>query len=133
MANTDYDPHRTVHCVTRMLQRKVSLDLIARELNVSLTTVQRDRANRGRSIHCCWWLNGEEQLEVQEESGALEIGKRVRIIREPHFGSFASIVGLPPEPQMIPSEAKVRVADLELPDGTRITLPRANLERAGGS
>lgn len=74
---------------------------------------------------------GWQQLEIQEESGSLELGTRVRIIREPHFGSFASIVGLPHEPQLIPSEAKVRVAELELPDGTRITLPRANLERIG--
>ena len=77
-------------------------------------------------------LQGDWQQEtVAEETGALEIGTRVRIIREPNFGSFARIVELPQEPQIIPTEAKVRVATLELEDGSRLTLPRANLERVG--
>lgn len=77
-------------------------------------------------------LEGEwEQQLVVEETGALEIGTRVRIIREPNFGCFAHIVELPHEPQDIPTEAKVRVATLKLEDGSLLTLPRANLERVG--
>ena len=77
-------------------------------------------------LHGSW----ETQERVQE-TGALEVGSQVRIIREPHFGSFATVVELPHEPQPIPTEAKVRVAGLKLADGSMVMLPRANLERVG--
>lgn len=61
--------------------------------------------------------------------GGMRIGGMVRIIREPHFGEVAKIVSLPEKPVMIPSEAKVRVVEIEtLIGGERITLPRANVE-----
>ena len=44
LGDASYVEEHRLEFVARMLQRKVSLDLIARELNVSLTTVQRDRA-----------------------------------------------------------------------------------------
>ncbi|MEW6277484.1 MAG: hypothetical protein AB1758_02595 [Candidatus Eremiobacterota bacterium] len=58
----------------------------------------------------------------------LDPGAPVRIIREPHFGALAKVVELPVELTGIPTEARVRVAVLELEDGTRTTVPRANLE-----
>jgi hypothetical protein len=58
----------------------------------------------------------------------LDIGAWVRIIRQPHFGALARVVGLPVELTRIPTEALVRVAELELEDGQRLVLPRANLE-----
>lgn len=57
-----------------------------------------------------------------------DVGAPVRIIREPHFGSLARVVGLPVELTVIPTGARVRVADIELEDGSRMTIPRANLE-----
>jgi hypothetical protein len=56
------------------------------------------------------------------------IGARVRIIRQPHFGVIARIRALPSESVTIESGAVVRVMDVELPDGTVHTLPRANVE-----
>lgn len=57
-----------------------------------------------------------------------EIGAPVRIIREPNFGSLATVVALPVGLTEIPTGAKVRVADIELENGSRMTIPRANLE-----
>lgn len=62
------------------------------------------------------------------EQGVLEIGTRVRIIREPHFGEIGEVVDLPAELQEIETGAKVRVLTVKLRDGTLFTLPRANVE-----
>ncbi len=59
-------------------------------------------------------------------------GAAVRLIREPHFGALARVVALPIELTEIPTGARVRVADVELSGGQRITLPRANLELIEG-
>jgi hypothetical protein len=61
------------------------------------------------------------------ESG-LEINTLVRIIRQPHFGLLGKVVALPVELQLIETESKVRVLEVELEDGQRVTLPRANVE-----
>jgi hypothetical protein len=58
----------------------------------------------------------------------LDIGTPIRIIREPYFGALATVAGLPPELTEIPSGAMVRVLDATLPDGRRVTVPRANVE-----
>lgn len=55
-------------------------------------------------------------------------GTLVRIIREPHFGAIARIVELPIEPTKVETESKVRVAVVELEDGSKLLVPRANLE-----
>jgi hypothetical protein len=62
----------------------------------------------------------------------LAIGVPVRLIREPNFGHLGKVVGLPVQPEVIPSGAKVRCAEIELSDGTKMTLPRANLELIEG-
>ncbi len=56
------------------------------------------------------------------------IGSRVRIIREPYFGGLGKVVDLPAELEAIETEAKVRILVVELDDGTRVRLPRANVE-----
>ncbi len=56
------------------------------------------------------------------------IGARVRIIRQPHFGTIATIAALPSEPAVVESGATVRIMQVTLPDGTTHTLPRANVE-----
>ncbi|MCK4416839.1 MAG: hypothetical protein KAV99_01570, partial [Candidatus Latescibacteria bacterium] len=66
--------------------------------------------------------------EGQQESGGLEIGTQVRIIREPYFGALGKVASLPSELQKIETEAKVRVVEVELEKGTRVILPRANVE-----
>lgn len=58
----------------------------------------------------------------------LEVGSRVRLIREPGFGRLGTVSALPAGVHAVECEALVRVAEVELPDGTRVTVPRANLE-----
>ena len=58
----------------------------------------------------------------------MEIGTPVRIIREPYFGVLGKVIALPPELHKIETEAEVRVVEVELEDGIRVILPRANVE-----
>ena len=59
---------------------------------------------------------------------ALDIGAPIRIIREPYFGKLGRVSGLPVELQELETEAKVRVLEVELEDGKKVVLPRANVE-----
>jgi len=61
------------------------------------------------------------------ETGVKE-GDEVRIIREPYFGKLGWVKALPPELREIETGAKVRIMDVELVDGTVVTVPRANVE-----
>jgi len=58
----------------------------------------------------------------------LEIGNLVRIIREPYFGMLAKVNKLPSDLCTLPTEAKVRVVEVETEAGVKLTLPRANVE-----
>ncbi len=64
-------------------------------------------------------------------NAGLTIGSTVRIIREPGFGRLGVVRGLPPEPRKVESEAKVRVAEIELSGGEKMTVPRTNVEVIG--
>ena len=66
----------------------------------------------------------EEPVKV----GELTIGTPVRLIRAPYFGRLGRVVALPPEPQTIETETQTRVAEVELVNGERVIVPRANLE-----
>jgi hypothetical protein len=68
----------------------------------------------------------------QDLTQGLVKGTPIRIIREPYFGMLAEIVDLPPELQVIESEAKVRILRAKLEDGTMVTVPRANVEMIEG-
>lgn len=61
------------------------------------------------------------------ETGVV-VGDEVRIIREPYFGKIGRIKALPSELKEIETGAKVRIMDVELSDGTIVTVPRANVE-----
>lgn len=74
-----------------------------------------------------WEKQAEEPPDLE-----LAIDAPVRLIREPGFGRLAKVVGLPVQPERIPTGAKVRVAEVELGDGTRFRVPRANLELIEG-
>ncbi|HOJ85802.1 MAG TPA: hypothetical protein PLN68_02640 [Elusimicrobiales bacterium] len=58
----------------------------------------------------------------------MEIGDKVRIIREPYFGLIGKVSKLPPEPTIIPTESHVRVLEVELDGGEKVMVPRANVE-----
>ncbi|MDQ1318147.1 MAG: hypothetical protein QG588_1804 [Candidatus Poribacteria bacterium] len=69
----------------------------------------------------------------QELQGFLSIGSEIRIIRDPHFGEFATVSDLPVELQELETEAKVRVLKVKIKrTGDEIILPRANVEIVGG-
>jgi hypothetical protein len=63
-----------------------------------------------------------------EEGGMLQIGTRLRAIREPYFGRLGRCTALPPGLETLSTEARVRVLEVEFDDGQRAILPRANVE-----
>jgi len=67
------------------------------------------------------------QKQNVAESG-LELGMAVRIIRQPRFGAIGKVTSLPVELQLVESEAKVRVLEVQLETGEKVLLPRANVE-----
>jgi biotin carboxyl carrier protein len=64
--------------------------------------------------------SGDEQV--------LDVGSKIRIIREPHFGLLGEVTALPPEPALIESGAKVRILEAKLESGDDVLVPRANVE-----
>ncbi len=72
----------------------------------------------------------ETRLEGQtsETSAALAVGRRIRLIRMPHFGQFATIREMPGKPERVPSGAIVRVLRAEIDNGEVVTVPRSNVE-----
>jgi len=77
-------------------------------------------------------LNPAEGKETEKEEETLKEGlvegSLVRVIREPYFGKIGKVVSLPPQLVEIETEAKVRILELELEDGKRVVIPRANVE-----
>jgi hypothetical protein len=69
-----------------------------------------------------------EEVEDKIESGHLDIGTTVRIIRDPYFGEIGTVIDLPNEPIVIETESKVRVLKVRLMDGREVVIPRANVE-----
>ena len=66
--------------------------------------------------------------EIKESEYFLSMGKNIRIIRTPYFGKIAKVVGLPSELRELETEAFVRVVELELENGEKVIVPRANVE-----
>jgi hypothetical protein len=77
-------------------------------------------------------LNREkmEVPDLKQEYMTLGIvkGTCVRIIRDPWFGSIGHVTNLPTDYFRIETESDVRILEVELADGTMITVPRANVE-----
>ncbi len=73
----------------------------------------------------------KEKVDIKKstlQEGGLVIGTPIRVIREPYFGKLGKVTNLPAELQVIETEAKVRVLEVELEDKRRVILPRANVE-----
>ncbi len=66
--------------------------------------------------------------DVLKSSSGLAVGTPVRVIREPYFGAIGEVTALPPELQVLKSEARVRVLEVQFGDGSRAVIPRANVE-----
>lgn len=71
----------------------------------------------------------EDELESQVSSlPVLEPGTLIRVIRQPHFGQIAKVTVLPEKLTKVESETLVRILEAEFEDGTRFSIPRANVE-----
>jgi hypothetical protein len=70
-------------------------------------------------------LDDETTIDIE---GGIAIGTQVRVIREPHFGDLGTVISLPVELQKIETESSMRVLEVTLQRGERITVPRANVE-----
>ena len=66
--------------------------------------------------------------ETSTESGVLELGTPIRIIRDPYFGLIGTVASLPEAPQVLGSGSKSRVLEVSLESGEVVTVPRANVE-----
>ena len=76
-------------------------------------------------------LTGEEQASIEEPehtAGQLEIGRTLRIIRDPYFGLIGEVAGLPAEPAVLGSGSRARVLEVKLDSGETVVIPRANVE-----
>jgi len=73
-----------------------------------------------------------EALQVIDTDGDLtagmSLGTYVRVIRDPYLGFIGRIIDLPVNPQRIDTESYARVLELELENGEKIIVPRANVE-----
>lgn len=66
--------------------------------------------------------NGQGEIE------GLKVGSPVRVIRHPHFGKLGTVSDLPSPLQVLESESKARVLEVEFDGGQRAIIPRANVE-----
>jgi transcription antitermination factor NusG len=96
------------------------------ECSVNGTTQVRAGAVRPEIV-----VHSEYQEEVSADE-EFEIGKSVRIIREPNFGIIGKIVELPQAPELLESRIKARVLRLKTASGATLTVPRANVELVRG-
>ena len=70
---------------------------------------------------------GLRTYATKAQSG-IQIGDEVRVIREPFFGMIGRIVSLQSRLAKIETESEVRVLEIELKEGSRTIIPRANVE-----
>jgi hypothetical protein len=76
-------------------------------------------------------LSADEKVQEPESEhygGLLELGRPVRIIRDPYFGLIGEVAALPPEPQVLGSGSRARVLEVKLDSGDCVIIPRANVE-----
>jgi len=73
-------------------------------------------------------VQGIEAGQRGEARGGIKVGDPVRVIRSPFFGRIGQVVGLPSDLQMVPTESRVRVMEVQFTDGSRAVVPRANIE-----
>jgi hypothetical protein len=65
----------------------------------------------------------------QSQTGKIDIGDKVRIVRGKAFGETGIIVGIPEKPKPIGSGGTALVLEVELNDQTQITVPKPNIEK----
>ncbi len=113
-----------------MAQRTWALlsGLFGRQASVSGATQIRAGVIRPEIIVPDPTLSVDDLAASGASEQVLDVGTRIRLIREPYFGALAKVAALPPEPVQVGTGAKVRVLQATLADGAEVTVPRANVE-----
>jgi hypothetical protein len=74
-------------------------------------------------------LRAEEEPPAEESGPAvLQVGDRVRALRDPYLGVTGTVVELPDTPQMMESGARLPSAKLDVGEEDLAVVPLANLE-----
>jgi len=117
-----------------MAQRTVALleSLSGQPASISGATQIRAGVIRPEIIVPDAALTDADLIDVGQAAQVLEVGARIRLIREPWFGALGNVSGLPQAPVQIPTGAEVRVLEAKLDDGSTVTVPRANVEIVAG-
>lgn len=68
------------------------------------------------------------KIVKKELARGLEEGTPIRIIRQPYFGALGKVTALPSELQVLESGSKARVVEVEIEEGKKVIIPRANIE-----
>lgn len=114
-----------------MAMAQATFDLLkAREgLQASINGATQIRAGVIRpEIIVPYETAGKLSVAAGDEGSNLEVGTKIRAIREPFFGKLGEVTSLPVELRMLESEAKVRVLGVRFEDGAEEIIPRANVE-----
>lgn len=111
-----------------MAQRTFDLLASLEGREVSINGATQIRAGVIRPEVVAPFESAPGQTEAATKGQVLDIGSNIRIIREPYFGKLGTVSELPPQPVEVESGAVVRVLEAELPDGTKVRVPRANVE-----
>jgi hypothetical protein len=113
----------------RMAHRTFELFQNLQGLKASINGATQIRAGVMRPEIIVPGYQARSKVVEQDLSEGLVPGTPLRIIREPYFGALAEVVDLPPELQVIETEALVRILRAKLVDsGKIVTVPRANVE-----
>lgn len=72
------------------------------------------------------------KASMEEEEDNVSEGLRpktlIRLIRDPYFGELGRVTRLPVELQKLETESTARVVEVQLEDGRKVLVPRANVE-----
>jgi hypothetical protein len=70
-------------------------------------------------------------VETTATAQPLEVGTKVRVIREPYLGILGTVMELPHNPLLLDNGLRVKCAVVELMAGEYVHIPLANLELGG--
>ena len=70
----------------------------------------------------------ESEEDDEEVTGGMTAGTPVRLIRQPYFGVLGKVVTLIVNLQTLETGSKVRAVEIELENGEKVIVPRANVE-----
>ena len=112
----------------KMSQKTYDLLLENDKKNISINGSTQIRAGVLRPEVFIHNSGFDELDDYNQDDLIIEIGSKVRIIREPYFGKIGEVVDLPHSLQKMESGTLTRVAKILFTDGSSKIIPRTNLE-----